>query len=53
MTLNKSQSCNFMSLYAAISRVCSVNNLNIATKSDPESVSRNVVYKEIFNNSHK
>ena len=50
MTLNKSQSCNFISLYAAISRVCSVNNLNIATKSDPESVSRNVVYKEIFKN---
>jgi ATP-dependent DNA helicase PIF1 len=66
MTVNKSQGCTFNfvgiylnealfshgQLYVAMSRVSSMDNLYIATNSDPESVSRNVVYKEVFNSSH-
>ena len=34
-----------------MTRVCSINNLYIATNIDPELVSRNVVNREIFNNN--
>ena len=61
MTVNKSQGCtlDFVSiylneplfshgqLYVAMSRVSSLNNLFIATSSEVEGVTRNVVYKEI------
>ena len=61
MTVNKSQGCtlDFVSiylneplfshgqLYVAMSRVSSLNNLFIATSSEVEEVTRNVVYKEI------
>ena len=62
MTINKSQGstldfvgiylnepvCTHGQLYVALSRVSSFENIFVATNSDKDGITRNVVYTEIF-----